>query len=118
MVAGEHLSASLRNVSLLERPVQRTAAAERVGPLADGRTVDLVLSDIMMPGGMNGVELAREIKRRRRELPVLLTSGFAEASRSEAEAIGVGILPKPYRLDQLSTALQLLARHIGREEAG
>jgi CheY-like chemotaxis protein len=62
----------------------------------------------MMPGGMNGVELAREIKRRRRKLPVLLTSGYAEAARSQAEAEGVRILPKPYRLDELSAALHVL----------
>jgi DNA-binding LytR/AlgR family response regulator len=46
---------------------------------------------------MNGVELAREIGRRRRGLPVLLTSGYAEASRREADVAGVRILPKPYR---------------------
>jgi CheY-like chemotaxis protein len=57
--------------------------------------VDLVFSDIMMPGGMNGVELAREIRSRRRGLPVLLTSGYAEAAKRDAEAEGVRILPKP-----------------------
>ncbi len=79
-----------------------------LGALANGRSVDLVLSDIMMPGGMNGVELAREIKKRRRGLPVLLTSGYAEAVRPEAEAEGVRILPKPYRLAELSSALHKL----------
>jgi CheY-like chemotaxis protein len=62
----------------------------------------------MMPGGMNGVELAREIKTRRRGLPVLLTSGFGDSVRSEAEALGVRILPKPYGLNQLSSALKTL----------
>ncbi len=96
------------------RVLMAESAAAALGALANGRSVDLVLSDIMMPGGMNGVELAREIKRRRPELPLLLTSGYAEAARSEAEAIGVVILPKPYRLDQLSTALQLLTKTMGR----
>jgi CheY-like chemotaxis protein len=67
--------------------------------------VDLVFSDIMMPGGMNGVDLAREIHRRRRGLPVLLTSGYAEAARESAAAEGVRVLPKPYRLDELAAAL-------------
>lgn len=57
-----------------------------------------------MPGGMNGVDLAREV-RRRRNLPVLLTSGYAEAAQSDAEAEGVRILPKPYRIDELAAAL-------------
>jgi CheY-like chemotaxis protein len=86
--------------------VLRTAsAAAALGALANGRPIDLVFSDIMMPGGMNGVELAKEIRKRRFGLPVLLTSGYAEAARREAEAEGVRILPKPYRLSELSAAL-------------
>ena len=60
----------------------------------------------MMPGGMNGVDLARELRRRRAALPVLLTSGYAEAAKREADAEGVGILPKPYQLGELAVALQ------------
>jgi signal transduction histidine kinase/CheY-like chemotaxis protein len=90
--------------------IRTASAAAALGALANGRSVDLVFSDIMMPGGMNGVELAREIKSRRRGLPVLLTSGYAEAVRSEAEAEGVHILRKPYLLDELSSALQILGR--------
>ena len=38
------------------------SAAAALGALADGRRIDLVFSDIMMPGGMDGVELAREVR--------------------------------------------------------
>jgi signal transduction histidine kinase/CheY-like chemotaxis protein len=86
--------------------IRAASAAAALGALANGRVIDFVFSDIMMPGGMNGVELAREIGRRRRDLPVLLTSGYAEASRLEAEAAGIRILPKPYRLVELSAALR------------
>ncbi|WP_407158441.1 response regulator [Bradyrhizobium sp. STM 3557] len=82
------------------------SAAAALGALADGRSVDLIFSDIMMPGGMNGVELAREIKRRRSDLPVLLTSGYSEAAAHDAEAAGVQILPKPYHIDELAAALK------------
>jgi signal transduction histidine kinase/ActR/RegA family two-component response regulator len=85
--------------------IRAASAAAALGALANGRAIDLVFSDIMMPGGMNGVELAKEIRRRRLGLPVLLTSGYAEAARREAEAEGVRILPKPYRLSELSAAL-------------
>jgi signal transduction histidine kinase/CheY-like chemotaxis protein len=81
------------------------SAAAALGALANGRSVDLVFSDIMMPGGMNGVELAREIHRRRQDLPVLLTSGYAEAARESAAEEGVRVLPKPYRLEELAAAL-------------
>ena len=85
--------------------VTRTAsAAAALGALSNGRAIDLVFSDIMMPGGMNGVELAREVRHRRRGLPILLTSGHAEAASASAE--GVRILAKPYRLEELATALE------------
>jgi signal transduction histidine kinase/CheY-like chemotaxis protein len=82
------------------------SAAAALGALANGRKIDLVFSDVMMPGGMNGVELAREIKARRRDLPVLLTSGYPEAAKSGAAAAGVRVLPKPFHLDELASALQ------------
>lgn len=81
------------------------SAAAALGALADGRSVDIIFSDIMMPGSMNGVELAREIKRRRSDIPVLLTSGYSDAAVHEAEAIGVQILPKPFQIDELAAAI-------------
>ena len=45
------------------------------------------------------------MRSRRRNLPVLLTSGYEEAARAGAKAEGVRILAKPYRLDELATAL-------------
>ncbi|MBP2433951.1 MULTISPECIES: response regulator [Bradyrhizobium] len=82
-----------------------SSAAAALGALADGRSVDLIFSDIMMPGGMNGMELAREIKRRRSDIPVLLTSGYSEAAVHEAQVEGLRILAKPYHIDELATAL-------------
>ena len=82
-----------------------SSAAAALGALADGRPIDLIFSDIMMPGGMNGVELAREIRKRRSDIPILLTSGYAEASVHEAESAGIAILAKPYHIDELAAAL-------------
>lgn len=84
----------------------RVASAEAaLGALADRRSVDIVFSDIMMPGRMNGVELAQEIRRRRPDMPVLLTSGYAEGVRRNAAAQQIKIIPKPYRIDELRDAL-------------
>jgi signal transduction histidine kinase/ActR/RegA family two-component response regulator len=85
--------------------VRAATAAAALGALANGRRVDLVFSDIMMPGGMNGVELAKEIRARRTDLPILLTSGYSEATKQAAEAQGIRILRKPYQLAELSEAL-------------
>jgi CheY-like chemotaxis protein len=83
----------------------RVASAEAaLGALANRRSVDIVFSDVMMPG-MNGVELAQEIRRRRPNLPVLLTSGYAEAAQRNAGAQKIKIIPKPYRIDELRDAL-------------
>jgi CheY-like chemotaxis protein/anti-sigma regulatory factor (Ser/Thr protein kinase) len=92
--------------------IRVASASAALGALANGRPVDLVFSDIMMPGGMNGVELAREIRRRRGVLPILLTSGYAEAARLKAEAEGIRILPKPYRLNELSAVLNALIPNV------
>jgi len=82
-----------------------SSAAAALGALADGRTVDIVFSDVMMPGGMNGVELAREIQRRRGGIPILLTSGYSGPSVQAANDVGVRILSKPYGIDELAAAL-------------
>ena len=81
-------------------------AAAALGALADDRKVDVVFSDIMMPGGMNGVELARQIRARRPGLPVVLTSGYAEAVESADRDADVRVLPKPYHLNDLAVALR------------
>ena len=93
-------------ISQLGYDTTRVASAEAaLGALADRRSVDIVFSDVMMPGRMNGVELAQEIRRRRPNLPVLLTSGYAEAAQRKAGAQTIKIIPKPYRIDELRDAL-------------
>jgi PAS domain S-box-containing protein len=71
--------------------------------LAEAR-VDLLFSDLIMPGGMNGVMLAREALRRQPGLRVLLTTGYAEASheRRGAGSAGFEIVAKPYRGSDLA----------------
>ena len=74
--------------------------------MADGRNIDLVFSDVLMPGGMNGVELARELRRRHPDLPVVLTSAYAGNAKRDADAAGIALLPKPYRLEELAAVTQ------------
>jgi CheY-like chemotaxis protein len=81
-----------------------TGGAAALGALADGRGVDAVLSDIMMPGGVSGIELAREIHRRKPQLPVVLTTGYAEAA-AQGGTDRFRVLLKPYTLEALADAL-------------
>lgn len=88
------------------RVTHAASATDALSALQNGCKVDIVFSDVMMPGGMNGVELAREIRTRALGVPVLLTSGYAEAAQKSAAAEGVHVLAKPYRLEELATALR------------
>jgi PAS domain S-box-containing protein len=81
-----------------------TSPSAALGALANGRAVDIVFSDVMMPGGMSGVELSQEIRRRRPEIPVVLTTGYIEAAR-DAILDGQEVLVKPYQLDELARVL-------------
>jgi PAS domain S-box-containing protein len=75
-----------------------------LGALADGRSIDIVVSDIMMPGGVSGLALAREIRRRQPRLPVILVTGFAEAAAGLEDG-QFGLLLKPYTVESLANAL-------------
>ncbi len=88
------------------RVTHAASATDALGALANACKVDIVFSDVMMPGGRNGVELAREIRTRALGVPVLLTSGYAEAAQKSAAAEGVHVLAKPYRLEELASALR------------
>jgi CheY-like chemotaxis protein len=80
-------------------------ASAALGALADGRAVNIVSSDVMMPGGLSGLDLAREVRRRRPDLPVVLTTGFENAARG-AKAEGFDdLLLKPYHAEALSATL-------------
>ena len=81
----------------------RDAESARAVLERDGEAVDAVVSDIVMPGGVSGVELARELRRSRPSLPVLLATGYADA---HAPPAGVRVLRKPYRLEELTDALR------------
>ena len=66
-------------------------------------TIDLLFTDLIMPGGMNGIVLARAARDRRPCLKVLLTTGYAEASLERTDAGGneFELLNKPYRRTEL-----------------
>ncbi len=68
--------------------------------LSKGEPVDLVFSDIMMPDGMSGIELAEQIRNHFPAIPVLLATGYSDAMAAAA-ARGLPIISKPYRSEQL-----------------
>ncbi len=84
--------------------------------LETDKAFDVVLSDMVMPGELDGIGLAREIRRRHPGVPILLTTGYSEAAE---QAISEGLTPlaKPYAPDALAVRLQHAARSAGRQSA-
>lgn len=85
------------------------AALELFEALPAG-ALDLLFTDLIMPGGINGIVLAAEIARRAPDLPVLMTTGYNEELVAEGPArAGLDVLGKPYRrsdlLDRVRQAL-------------
>jgi two-component system NtrC family sensor kinase len=70
-------------------------AAEALKVLRNGEPIDLVFSDIMMPGGMNGADLARIVRGEFPAMFILLATGYAEAAASAATS-EFPLIRKPY----------------------
>jgi CheY-like chemotaxis protein len=88
--------------------VRRVANAEAALRELEFDGVDLVFSDIVMPGKMDGLGLARHLKAVRPRLPILLTSGYSDAALNVRGDFP--ILRKPYEIHELSQAIAKLPR--------
>jgi two-component system NtrC family sensor kinase len=73
--------------------------------LGEGGRFDLVFSDIVMPGLLNGVDLARSIKEQDASLPILLTTGYSNVAQTAMNE-GFSILRKPYDISALRSSIQ------------
>jgi CheY-like chemotaxis protein len=89
-------------------------AADALEVLGRGAAIDLVFSDIVMPGGMDGIGLAQQIKAKHPQIPVLLTSGYSDAAQAaETEFL---ILRKPFEISALQRVIRnALANAAGTE---
>ena len=79
--------------------IYRESAEAALELLEDGTRIDLVFSDIVMPGTIDGIGLAREIRSRYPGLPVVLTTGYSDAAK--AVPPNLRILRKPFDADTL-----------------
>jgi signal transduction histidine kinase/ActR/RegA family two-component response regulator len=85
--------------------VRAATAAIALRVLEREPSVELLFTDMVMPGRMNGMDLAREVARRRPDIPVVLTTGFSDAAAAAREQ-GLRLLMKPYRIEALATVLE------------
>ena len=86
------------------RVVKAENAAEALRHLSQGIDFDLLFSDIVMPGTLNGFALAKACQERFPDIPVLLTSGFNDAA--QAADGNFDILRKPFELSALERAIE------------
>ncbi|HED13723.1 MAG TPA: PAS domain S-box protein [Gammaproteobacteria bacterium] len=92
------------------RTLQAENAAQALEILRGAEQIDLLFSDVVMPGGMNGYELAQRATEQRPDLKVLLTSGFtAETIAHNGLArFSAHLLSKPYRKDDLAQRIRFV----------
>jgi CheY-like chemotaxis protein len=93
--------------------------SEALAVLDSGAPVDLLFTDVIMPGAMNGRELATEAQKRRPGLRVLFTSGYTENAIDQDGKLEQGILflGKPYSRALLARMLQVALREGERQLA-
>jgi CheY-like chemotaxis protein len=95
------------------RVLEAESAAAAIAVLEKAR-VDLLFTDVVMSGGMSGIDLADQARRRWPETRVLVTSGFPDAKfNGNRDGTGRGRLPvvegllnKPYRKEDLARAIR------------
>ena len=83
------------------------SAKEALERLSGERRPTLIFTDVVMPGGVSGIELARKVRDRYPELPILLTTGYSEQVTGSH---GFPVLQKPYEMDTLASALSNLLK--------
>lgn len=91
------------------RVVAASNGAEALAILARTPDIALLFTDVGLPGGMNGKQLADDAKRLRADLPVLFTTGYARNAIVHEGRLdpGVHLVPKPFDREELAQALRI-----------
>ena len=76
-------------------------------------TIEMVMSDIVMAGGMSGLDLARTLREHYPDLPVLLATGYSQYATQVVKE-GFILVEKPYQRDVLAASIRRAAEHGSR----
>ncbi len=101
--------AVVQQLVLLNYRVLESASAPAALAMLANERIDLVFSDVVMPGGMDGFDLAERVGRQWPAVRVLMTSGFLPGTarvRSDGPASSSRFISKPYDLEQLTRAVR------------
>lgn len=95
------------------------SADEAVALMETGRPVDLVFSDVNLPGAINGIDLARWLRSHRPAMPVLLTSGAIAVQDIPTDLRGsCDLVLKPYDIEEVARRIALLVAGVATRAAG
>jgi CheY-like chemotaxis protein len=99
------------------RVVQAASGRVALDLLSGGSGVDLLMIDYAMPS-MSGIELARAVRAKCPDLPILLVTGYVDAEHIEARGPYEWLLKKPYRMAEFAGAVEALLRRAGSRTGG
>ncbi|WP_093225811.1 histidine kinase famiy protein [Sphingomonas sp. NFR15] len=100
-LAGEHLTG-------LGYSVVKASSGEEALRLLDEWKVDLLFTDIVMPGGMSGLELVEKFRALRPEIPILMTTGYNEDLVADIpRGSQLDVIGKPYRRSELADRIRI-----------
>ncbi|MBV7378962.1 ATP-binding protein [Maritimibacter dapengensis] len=102
---GDVLPASLADVGA---DVAAFTNAEDALASFDPAAVDVLLTDVRLPGGMDGMTFAKHIRARAPDLPILFLTGYTEEGTTTRDDVGGIVLRKPIRLSMLTNAIDIL----------
>lgn len=104
----EHVASLLDDLGY--RVVSARHGPDALARLAEHPDIDLMFTDVVMPGGMNGRELADAVHRERPTIPVLFTSGYTQNALEREGRLEAGfeLLSKPFRRRDLALKLRAL----------
>ena len=101
-------------------PIEADGGAAALDLLKDEVPIDLMLTDIVMPGGMDGRELANEARALRSDLPIVFISGYPavddDGTEASWESLGIKVLAKPVMKDVLGAHINETIAKSGKRE--
>lgn len=102
--------AAAQLASLGYKIVPASSGQEALDALREIADIDLLFTDVIMPGGLNGRQLAEKARKIRSNIPILLTSGHTENAKVHQHSLcgGIQFLNKPYRPGELAAKLRLM----------
>jgi DNA-binding response OmpR family regulator len=90
------------------RVIEAVRAEDVCGALKAGAELDVVFSELRLPGELQGFALAQSLRQKHPGIEVILTSGVTDAADKASALCGDGPVKKPYELDDIATRIRVL----------